>query len=370
MMVLIFSSGLLLAQNDRVSLNVSSDENSTESKAFSFGDVEFTGAITNITQRAARARRGYVSGGSLSQNSWSVDLELNSQLGKDVRFHSLHEAGTGAGLDDILPSFSGFNFDANDDGRLATTEAWCEYQKGVMGLRFRLGKIYFPGEFDSSSFADCEVTQFISPGFVNGLTLEFPEEYDFGAMLWYPFADYWEAGIGVVEKFSIFELAFRHERNGRKGNYRVYRWFNKFDHQHLVNPADNAAENDGYGLSFDQEISDRIGLFARYGRQRDEVAEMDNAWSVGVQHLSPFKCRPEDVIGVAYGQANWGNAGRNNARLAGIDTSAEHHLELYYSLYADDNFVITPSAQWIKNAAGDGANGSAWIFGLRSYISF
>ena len=97
---------------------------------------------------------------------------------------------------------------------------------------------------------------------------------------------------------------------------------------------------------------------------------MDSAWSFGAQYLAPFKDRSEDVLGLAYGQADWGMPGRDAARLAGIDTSVEHHVELYYSLHADDNFVITPSAQWIRNAAGDKANGSAWVFGLRTSVSF
>lgn len=341
-----------------------------ENTPFRFGKIELAGGITTITQRSSGANRIYAPDGRYSQNSWSFDLELSMPASRHGKFYSLHEAGINAGIDESLPSFSGFNDDANDDSHFKTTEIWYEFGKNEKLPRFRIGKVDFSSDFDSNSYANCEVEQFISGSFVNNLTLEFPEKYEIGAILWMPFANKFEFGAGAIDKFSIFELVFRSEIAGRKGNYRAYRWFNQFDHQNLTNPLDSAADNDGYGISFDQEVTDRVGIFARYGRQRDEVAEMDMAWSLGCQCSAPFNNRKQDVVGLAYGQAAFGSTGRDIAKLAGIDINDEHHLELYYSFKVKEGFQITPAAQWIRNANGNTANGDAWIFGLRSQISF
>ncbi len=341
-----------------------------ESSGFKFGDIEFAGGITSVLQRLSGANDTFAPDGRRTEHSWSFDLELTSPAGRNGNIYSLFEAGINAGIDDYLPGFSGFNGDANADGHLRTTEIWYEYQRTGNSPHFRVGKIDLSAAFDTSSFANCEVDQFISPAFVNNPTLEFAPKYNLGAIVWLPFANNWELVAGVVDKFSIYELSFKSERSGRKGNYRVYRWFNQFDHQSLTNPGVAAASNDGYGLSFDQEITKKLGVFARYGRQSDEVAEMDKAWSLGMQYTAPFKNRSNDVIGLAWGQAYFGSPGQAAAALNGISTDAERHLEAYYNFQASEDFKITPSAQWIKNAAGDRANGEAWVFGLRTQINF
>lgn len=351
-------------------LSAQETASSPAADAFIFGGIEFAGGITSVLQRSSGANATFAPDGRRTEHSWSFDLELTSPVGRNGKAYSLFEAGVNAGIDDYLPSFSGFNGDANDDGHLRTTEIWYEYQKAGNLPHFRVGKVDLSAAFDASSFANCQLDQFISPAFVNSPALEFAPKYDLGAIVWLPFAGNWELAAGVVDKFSIYELSFKSERGGRKGNYRVYRWFNQFAHQNLTDPNDTAADNDGYGLSFDQEITAKLGLFARYGRQRDEVAEMAKAWSLGMQYVAPFRNRDSDTIGIAWGQAGFGSAGRAAAIQNGIATADERHLEVYYSFQASEDFKITPSAQLIKNAAGDKANGEAWVFGLRTQLSF
>lgn len=97
---------------------------------------------------------------------------------------------------------------------------------------------------------------------------------------------------------------------------------------------------------------------------------MEQAWSLGMQYSAPFKTRSNDVIGLAWGQARFGSAGRAAAIQNGVATADERHLEVYYSFHASEDFKITPSAQLIKHAAGDRANGEAWVFGLRTQVNF
>lgn len=189
-------------------------------------------------------------------------------------------------------------------------------------------------------------------------------------MLWIPLSNNLEIGAGAVDKFAIYELVYKLEKEGRNGNYRFFFWQNEFDHQSLKDPNNISAANNGFGLSFDQEITDKIGLFARYGRQKEEAAELETAWSLGMQCSSPFANRKQDVFGMAYGQAETGSAGKLLAIQNGVNNGIENHFEIYYSFKADEDLTITPSAQWIKNAAGNRAHDDAWLFGIRTQVGF
>ncbi|NCB43859.1 MAG: hypothetical protein EOM59_14770, partial [Clostridia bacterium] len=147
-----------------------------ENNPTTFRNFELGGGITNVFQRSSSANRTFSPEGQASEVSWSFDLELSGIVGEHGKFFALYEAGLGEGIDAKFTGYSGFNGDANDQGKLSSTEIWYEYQKNEKSFRFRLGKIDFSSDFDTSSFANCEVEQFISSAFVNNLTLEFPEK--------------------------------------------------------------------------------------------------------------------------------------------------------------------------------------------------
>jgi high affinity Mn2+ porin len=64
------------------------------------------------------------------------------------------------------------------------------------------------------------------------------------------------------------------------------------------------SKNDyGFGLSFDQQITDTVTMFARYGRQRSSVSRVQQAWSAGLQFAVDIYGRQDDAFGLAYGQS-------------------------------------------------------------------
>jgi hypothetical protein len=70
--------------------------------------------------------------------------------------------------------------------------------------------------------------------------------------------------------------------------------------------TDNSVEDairKGFGLSFDQKVTQSVGLFARYGNQQTELeGENDHFWSMGVGFQKGFIFNPEDQWGVGYAQ--------------------------------------------------------------------
>jgi carbohydrate-selective porin OprB len=168
--------------------------------------------------------------------------------------------------------------------------------------------------------------------------------------------------------FSIAEVNFKPEIAGHPGNYRVYGWFNGSDHEDLLDPTDTDENNYGVGLSFDQEITEILGIFARYGWQRGSVSQVEHAWSAGFQCSGKFYGRENDTFGLAYGMAVIGDDWKDaNSR---VNAGDEHHVELYYNIKVNDHLNISPDIQWVNNPNGDRDNDDVWAFGIRAQLSF
>lgn len=317
--------------------------------------------------------------------------ELESQFNvtpKDLLYLHL-EAGNGAGIDDRIPTLSSFNGDAvGDDDKSSFTEVWYLHRFQHLGAVLEIGKLCLggPGDnspddaiaFDGSEYANNERNQFLSGGFVNNLALELPDNGLAAATRISP-GEWVDISLAVADAdaewddvfddvFSITEINFKPEIAGHPGNYRIYGWFNGSDHEDLKDSTKTREDNYGVGLSFDQEITESLGIFSRYGWQRGSVSQVEHAWSAGLQFSGKFYGREHDTFGLAYGMAvisdDWKDAN------SGINAGDEHHVELYYNLKVNEPLKISPDIQWVKNPNGDRDNDDVWVFGIRAQLSF
>ncbi len=343
--------------------------------------IDIAVGATGVLQGSSGAKERLSTEEDVTDDAMSFDLELTVPVAQYGKFYSLFEAGAGDGIDGDIPTLSGFNDDADDDQNIRLTEIWYEHTWLGERLRFRGGKVDLTTDFDASAVANSETDQFLSSGFVNNLALEFPDDNGFGAMLWASLSEIWGIGIGIADAdadwdnvsenvFSIVELDFKPKIAERQGNYRIYGWFNGKDHADLRDPARTKEDNYGYGLSLDQEITEVVALFARYGWQRGSVSQVEHAWSAGLQCSGKFYGREDDAFGLAYGLAIIGDDWKDIDRANGINTGDEHHVELYYNLKVNDHLNISSDIQWVKNPNGDRDNGDVWSFGIRAQLSF
>ncbi|MBN2034416.1 MAG: carbohydrate porin [Deltaproteobacteria bacterium] len=353
----------------------------TEDEKPWYEKIDIAVGATGVLQGSAGAKERLSPEGDVTDGSMSFDLELTLPVAKYGKFYSLFEAGAGDGIDGNLPTLSGFNEDADDDQSIRLTDIWYEHTWLSNRLRLRGGKVDLTTDFDASTVANSETDQFLSSGFVNNLAVEFPDDNGLGAMLWVLPNDLWGIGIGVADAdgdwddvfgdvFSIVELDFKPKIAERLGNYRIYGWFNGKDHEDLRDPDKTKEDNYGFGLSFDQEISEVMTLFVRYGWQMDRVSQVEHAWSAGFQFSGKFYGREDDTFSLAYGMSIIGDDRKNADRGNGITTSDEHHVELYYNLKVNDHLNLLPDIQWVKNPNGDRDNGDVWAFGMRAQLSF
>lgn len=319
--------------------------------------------------------------GYAADATFSADLEFLAAVSEAGTAFLHLEAGNGSGLDAELATLSGLNADADPDANLRLTEAWYEHQWLEGRLKAQAGKIDLTALFDANAFANSETDQFLSGGFVNSLAVEFPADNSAGA------AVVWEAakilalaaGAGDADadqedafknSFVIGQIDLHPSWGGRQGHYRAYAWINNQPRARLADPTVTDEKNWGFGASCDQEITDSLGVFFRYGRQRQEVAAAAHAWSAGVQMAGSCFGRSKDVVAAGFGAAVLGSDWKRAAQDAGLDSADEYHAEIYYRAQLNNHLAVTPDVQWVFHPNGEASRPAVWAVGVRTQMWF
>ncbi len=308
--------------------------------------------------------------------SMMVELEAGAELTERDAVGGAVKVGMGDGLGERIPSFCGLNAAGGATRDVYLNQLWYERKFGDGDRwRARIGYVDLTSDFDANAYANDEYCQFLSDAFVNNLTFDCPENA-LGGYVWWEPNDKWCFGAGYAESdrdcrelFSggvvIGEINRRVDIGGLQGTYRGYFTANFGPHEAL-DGSDDDLTNDGWGLSFDQEISQNVGLWGRYGQQNGECNEFDRALTGGFQLHAFSEARPNDILGFGYGisfVSDEFKALNENA----VD---ENHFELYYTFQVNEYFAATPSLQWIDGVGGDGESEVVWAPGLRATVAF
>lgn len=340
----------------------------------------------------------------------SYDLEAELDLAKllglsGAIFYAHAEGGWSDGLDDSsIGSMFGVNGDAGGDRSMDVTEVFYEQAFFDETMRIRLGKLDLGGgfecrgcpvAFDGNAFANDETAQFLNGALVNNPTIPMPD-VGIGLVVYVQPAPWWYVGIGAADAqadgretgfntafhdeddfFSIFETGVAPQissANGTlQGTYRVGCWYDP-------QPKDRfdgwgARRDDvGFYLSCDQVVlrenaeeddTQGLGLFARYGLAHSDVNEIKSFWSVGAQYQGLIPSRNDDVLGFGVAQGRLANSSG-----AGFTTSHETVMELYYNAAIAGWLGISPSVQYVCNPGGDRAVNDAVVLGVRAQMAF
>jgi hypothetical protein len=187
-----------------------------------------------------------------------------------------------------------------------------------------------------------------------------------------PGADY---SHSFTKPFSIAQLEYAGKAvRGLEGAYRFYVWHNAraYDQVNLVTDTDGDGMPDrgaeerhgGWGISLDQQVTEHGGLFARYGQSFRGTMAFDRGFTLGGQLSGARWGRNADRLGMAF--ASLGTSAEYRA--AGSGSGSERIYELFYAWQPHASLQFTPSVQYIRNAAGTGADVTVW--GLRAKASF
>ena len=140
----------------------------------------------------------------------------------------------------------------------------------------------------------------------------------------------------------------------------------------------------GLGVSFEQQVSDDVGVFARamVSDGRTEVysyTSSDRSASVGaVVHGTPWR-RPGDVLGIGYAASWISSAHVQYLKLGGIDgfigdgnlnAASERVLEAFYSLDVYRSLWLSADYQHLDNPAYNADRGPVNILAGRVHAEF
>ncbi|MDD2688957.1 MAG: carbohydrate porin [Candidatus Omnitrophica bacterium] len=330
-----------------------------------------------------------------TDGAFSADITLAKEFKEFNSRAFLHlESGQGQGLEDNLMLYSNVNRDADDEDDMRITELW--YEQGLFEDRVALtfGKLDPTAYFDQNDVANDETTQFLGRIFRNIPTLEFPDN-NAGIRVAYMPKEWLELGYGMFnaksswEKigdslFNIGQVHFKTNFLNLPGNYRFYGWNNNANHTKWSDTEKGKESAYGFGLSFDQKLTNVVTAFCRYGWQNPEVYNPDpvvpvadespysleQSWSVGLQVEGKPWGREKDVLAFAIGQAL---PSGDYKKYYGYTAKPEGHLEAYYRIFVNKYLSLSPDFQYIWNPfgndVGDDPN-SIFVGGMRAQVDF
>ncbi len=333
-------------------------------------------------------------------SSWDATLALDTEalgLWPGGTFFVYLEGSKGTGVGDrYVGSFFGVNGDADStaDHRAQFSEYWYEHRFGGDLLALRVGKMDATVDFDTSAFANDEVSQFLNDALVNNPAVPFPD-YALGgqailrphellslrAGVWDANAEGWTSGrdtalVSDSDWFTAAEVGFHPSfptaaETELAGNYRLGVWHDPTRYEQL-DDGDSAKGESGLYASLDQMVykeradaadGQGAGLFARYGYAPDHYSEVEHFWSIGGQYQGAIPSRDDDVLGAGMARGHLGSPVRGELR---HDTETVY--EAYYNVALGYGAALTLDLQYLRHPAGDLP--SALVPGVRFQIDF
>lgn len=345
---------------------------------------------TLVVQGTPEANNTNTKDEGVTDAAYSIDLEIESEVGDNGLAFAHLETGDGAGVEDELQLFSNVNRDADDsDNSVSLTELW--YQHALFGgqLNVKFGKIEACAHVDQNAIANDEHVQFLGRIFRNASTIQFPDN---GAGLrgilaleetpWFELegqvldgdADWEDIGDEIFTSGQVnLKPALIEDR---ECNYRFYGWYKDTNHVEWKNSSNMKEENYGFGISADQELTDVVTIFGRYGWQNPEVYtsgadfSLEHTWSAGAQIMGSPWGREEDCIGLAIGMEIPSDDYKDTQNRKGDN---EGHLEAYYYCQLNEHLSISPDFQLIWDAYGNDVSDredTIYVFGSRAQVDF
>lgn len=273
----------------------------------------------------------------------------------------------GNGIDAQIPNFSELNDIAGStNNNVIIRKAFVNHTAFDDRLIMTIGKIGLEDYFDANIVANDGHTQFLSNAFVNSAVLGQPGKGP-GVRVQAKLAEPLTFSVGygsgdadsadiLNHSYVIAETDYTTKIAGLEGNYRFYANMDGALPGGMKLVKKNAF---GFGTSIDQQITDKLTFFGRYGWRDDKAYKTTSAWSTGFQYAGPVPGRKDDMLGFAYGQ------------IQSMGTPADEKLvELSYKVKINDQIAITPLAQYLIDPEGDNSRSNVVVMGLRTRISF
>lgn len=285
----------------------------------------------------------------------------------------------------------------------------------VSRLTVTLGKISAKDIFDNNTYANDPRTQFMSWALMANEAWDYPADslgFETGGVVELN-EPRWAIRYGLFQEPAssnamptdphllkawgmVAEFERRYTVGERHGTVRLLIFQNRANMGSYqaaldapIRPADVVAtrayrRKAGFGLNFDQEITDDVGWFARLGWSdgRNEAwsfSDVDQSVSSGLSVKGRRWGRPDDTLGLA-GVLS-GASGVHQSFLAAGGTGilagdgtlryrAEQLIETYYAAQLGKQLQAAVDYQFVRNPAFNGDRGPVSVFGVRLHWEY
>ena len=356
-----------------------------------FGTLSVHGDVVGYYQGAIID--GPIAGENLSDPSgfgYVADLEFSFAPFTDsevfLRLHAGEGDGADVDLEDKGLIYGDLNtLNDNNPGDDGVNVLELYYFQGLLEGKLKLlaGKSEPVLLIDVNSYANDEYSQFVGKPFVNDVVLDAENIFAPLISVGYSFNPQWK--IDALVQSTNRPLLSSDQQKSRYddvfdtpfvsaqltytsldlerdliGNYRLYTFFATYERDKL--DGNGKQKGWGVGISFDQQISQKAGLFARAGYHNEEVYEVEWQWTVGAELSRLFPGREKDRLGI-------GLAGLHISDNVELNDT-EYHFEAYYKFLIGDAFSITPDIQYVANPFGDSSGDGIFAGMVRLFWGF
>lgn len=165
--------------------------------------------------------------------------------------------------------------------------------------------------------------------------------------------------------FGIYEIGIKPKFFGRPGTYRFILW-DASTTDARFDGSGNKHGDLGAALSFDQQMTDQLGLFCRYGYADPSIHKINNYFSVGGTYTGLIQGRKDDVLGAGIAFAILSN----DYRQANDVASTQTQVDLYYTAVIRPWISVTPDIQLLVNPDHNSGSNMAVVATLNVEMRF
>lgn len=299
--------------------------------------------------------------------TWKVFRDAN---GKDFAGFGFQAETRGNPLDDRFTDMAadlGTLWSPNDSTSGSYTKVnqlWWGQRLAEGRLGFIAGKIDPGAYINQNRFAGSGNTQFFGQPFATNPARSFPDN-GLGLIVRVEPAD-WVYAHGVVSDSDAVSthspftsVRGRWFYGGELGLKSTFPGLGQGIYRLMVYSRNGVgADEVGWALSADQNLTDEFGVFLRYGGNDSGINAIEHIVSAGLSWLKPFG-RSNDQAGVG---VSWTRPSDSALR-------DEYSTEVYYRVQLTEGFELSASAQLIVDPSGSDKD-AAGVFGIRARLLY
>ncbi len=280
----------------------------------------------------------------------------------------------------------------------------------VRRLTWIIGKFAMTDQFDNNAYSNDPRTQFLNWSLMYNGAYDYPADvrgYTIGTILELAMKS-WSLRAAVAaepteangpnldtrfakNRGTVVEWEHRQKLSGHSGSLRILGFLNRenagtFRQAFLPNGTvdlaatrRNGAKKYGFGVNFDQEITDFLGAFGRYGWNDGKTesfafAQIDRSLSSGIKIKGDLWRRTKDHVGIA-AVTNILSGDQRRFLAAGgtgfiigdgrLNYAPESIVEAYYSWNPIKEWTFSTDYQHIQNPAYNQDRGPVSVFSIR-----